>query len=202
MIDLTGLNEYRDSPIRRLSGGTQKRLYLAQALLHDPPILVLDEPMSGLDPGSRFRFKEIIRELRLKNRVIFFSSHILADVADLADRIAILNQGKVVRIGAPEALTRQSGIGQIVAVEFSPKKTTQTDSRGRTNSDFRVDGVDRIEEIAASLIHIHLRVDADLDTAIGQILKSCVDNHIRVRGVRHLRPDLESVYLRLTEGTK
>jgi len=100
LIVLVGLKNARDLQIRKFSRGMLQRLGIAQALINDPEILILDEPMSGLDPFGRKEFKEIIRKQRELGKTILFSSHILADAEDLCDRIGILVGGSLKYVGS------------------------------------------------------------------------------------------------------
>lgn len=100
MLERTGLSRAGDLQIRRYSKGMVQRLGIAQSLLHQPELVILDEPMSGLDPIGRREVKDIILELRKAGRTVFFSTHIIADVEEICDRVAILLRGKVARTGA------------------------------------------------------------------------------------------------------
>ncbi|HSV42386.1 MAG TPA: ABC transporter ATP-binding protein, partial [Methanomassiliicoccales archaeon] len=95
VMERLGIGEYRDRKVNKLSGGTLQKLGFAQAILHEPSILVLDEPMASLDPANRFLFKTMIKELRDSGTTILFSSHILSDVEDLADSVGLLQNGRV-----------------------------------------------------------------------------------------------------------
>ncbi len=102
----TGIEHAGERPVRRLSKGMGQRTGLAAALVSDPELLVLDEPMSGLDPVGRKEVRDLIDEERRSGRTVFFSTHILADVESLCDRVAILREGRVVVAGALRDLVR------------------------------------------------------------------------------------------------
>jgi ABC-2 type transport system ATP-binding protein len=108
VLELTGLTGAADVQVRRYSKGMAQRLGIAQALLHQPELVILDEPMSGLDPVGRREVKEVIRGLRAQGRTVFFSTHIIADVEEICDEVAILLGGRVVRSGQVEALMADS----------------------------------------------------------------------------------------------
>jgi ABC-2 type transport system ATP-binding protein len=103
-IEGCGLAEVVDRPVRKLSRGWQQRVALATALLPDPHLLLLDEPLGGLDPDARFALKEMIRRLRAEGRTVVFNSHILPDVEQLADRVVLLQRGRVIAEGRLESL--------------------------------------------------------------------------------------------------
>lgn len=103
-LELVGLSMAGDLPLRKYSKGMLQRIGLAQAILHDPPVLFLDEPMSGLDPVGRREVRDIILELKRQGRTILFSTHILSDAEMLCDRLAVLVGGKLQGTGSPESI--------------------------------------------------------------------------------------------------
>lgn len=114
MLERVGLAGSRDLTVRKFSKGMVQRLGLAQALLHDPPLLVLDEPMSGLDPIGRKEVSGLISDMRRQGRTVFFSTHILNDVETLCDRVGMLLAGGLVAQGSLDSLLD----GSIRAVEL------------------------------------------------------------------------------------
>ncbi len=116
LLELVNLSDKRDAPVETLSRGMKQRLCLARALVHDPQILLLDEPASGLDPGARVEFRELLRTLRGMGKTIVVSSHILLDLAEMCSNIAIIRAGKLVIEGDVEHVIRALGGGQRVEV--------------------------------------------------------------------------------------
>src|SRR6266568_999135 len=106
VLQRVGLAESARVPMRRFSKGMLQRAGLAQALLNDPELVFLDEPMSGLDPIGRHMVKEVILDLRSRGRTVFFSTHILADAESLCDRVALLRDGRLVTIGRLDEILR------------------------------------------------------------------------------------------------
>jgi ABC-2 type transport system ATP-binding protein len=104
LLSRVGLGEARDIAIRKYSKGMMQRLGLAQALLHDPELVILDEPMSGLDPMGRMEVRNLIRDLKAGGKTVFFSSHIISDVETLCDRVIMLHKGRKVAEGRVEEL--------------------------------------------------------------------------------------------------
>jgi len=101
-----GLFEVKKHPLRTYSKGMLQRIGLALAIIHEPEILILDEPLSGLDPIGRYEVIELILDLKKQGKTIFFSSHILTDIERVCDRIGILHQGKLIYTGKIEALKK------------------------------------------------------------------------------------------------
>ncbi len=111
MIELFGLGHARKRRLGEYSKGMLRRVGFAQALINDPEVIVLDEPTSGLDPISSRQIKDLVIDLKRRGKTVFLSSHLLADVQDICDRIAILHQGQLKRYGAvKEILVRSSSI--------------------------------------------------------------------------------------------
>jgi ABC-2 type transport system ATP-binding protein len=131
MLELVGLASAGDRPIGRFSKGMMQRVGLAQALLHDPELLILDEPMSGLDPIGRRQVREIILAQRKRGKTLIFTSHVLSDVEMLCDRIAIINRGQVVARGTlDELLRREVRRVRIQLESVSPELEQVLASRG------------------------------------------------------------------------
>ncbi len=107
LLDLVDIGHRRDDMVDTLSTGLKQRLGLARVLIHDPSVLVLDEPASGLDPRARVEIRELLLEVARLGKTIIFSSHILADVAELCTRVAIMESGKLAAFGALDQLTDQ-----------------------------------------------------------------------------------------------
>lgn len=106
IIEEVNLQEHTEKKIAELSGGMRQRLGIAQAILNDPEILVLDEPTAGLDPGERIRFRNIISNIA-KNRIVLISTHIVSDIEYIANQVVILQEGKLNRMGTIEELCNE-----------------------------------------------------------------------------------------------
>ena len=110
LLEQVGLTGERKRRMRKLSGGMKRRVGIAQAMLNDPRILILDEPTAGLDPGERIRFRKLIGELA-QDRLVLLSTHIVPDVEYIASRILLMQNGRIVRDGTSEALIRAMPVG-------------------------------------------------------------------------------------------
>lgn len=117
MIRVTGLNREKHKKIGELSKGYKQRVGLAQALIHDPQILILDEPTSGLDPNQIVEIRKLIRELG-KHKTVILSTHILSEVEATCDRILIINQGKIVADGTADILKKQASGEDLLQVKI------------------------------------------------------------------------------------
>jgi len=114
LLKLLGLQDAADRPVSRYSKGMLQRIGFAQALLNDPDLLVLDEPTSSLDPVGRKEFREILLELKRHGKTVFISSHILSEVESVCDRVAILQNGRLKRVGTVQELSQARGARIVV----------------------------------------------------------------------------------------
>jgi ABC-2 type transport system ATP-binding protein len=117
VLDRLGLTEHRHKLAKNLSGGMKRRLNIALALLHDPGILILDEPQAGLDPQSRVLVREYIRTLS-KNKTVILTTHDMEEVDRLADRVGIIDHGRLLVLDTPEGLKNRIGAGDILEIKF------------------------------------------------------------------------------------
>lgn len=117
IIEMTGLGREQHKKIAMLSKGYRQRVGLAQALIHDPPVLILDEPTTGLDPNQIIEIRELIRNIG-QQKIIIFSTHILTEVEAIADRVVIINRGKIVADKSMEDLQAGGATENVVKVEF------------------------------------------------------------------------------------
>ncbi len=195
VLDIVNLADVRFKKIAQLSSGMAQKFCLAQALLNEPELLVLDEPLAGLDPASRFELKKIIKKLAKSGKTIFFSSHILSDVQDIATRIGILNRGKLLRIGTPDEL--QSHFDVSYSIEIKLAKDSPH-CKGLEN----LAGIKNVEQNALNEQIVHLKAKAIVDECISAILKELINQGCHVRNFNLLRSTLEEVYLKFVGGDK
>lgn len=167
MIDKVGLRHAADRPIGKFSKGMMQRIGLAQALLHDPELLVLDEPMSGLDPIGRKEVRDLLLEQRVRGKTLLFTSHILSDVELLCDRVVIMQQGKITSEGQVHDLLESAG--RRVEIRLSGASQTLKDSLGSRGTivdggaghlTLRVDGQKAVEEVLRMSSAAGARLDA------------------------------------------
>jgi ABC-2 type transport system ATP-binding protein len=165
VIQTVGMSHAADRPARRLSKGMLQRTGLAAALVSDPELLVLDEPMSGLDPVGRKEVRDLIIDERRAGRTIFFSSHILSDVETLCDRVAILQSGNVIVSGRlDELLRRDASRGNVVVSDISDQVLESLRRQGITTRRVAerwildVEGRDALQTLLAELLSAHVTV--------------------------------------------
>jgi len=118
LLETLGLTAKKNKKAKTLSGGMQRRLNIALALIHDPEIIILDEPQAGLDPQSRILVRDFIRQLA-KEKTVILTTHDMDEADRLSDRVAIIDHGKILLIGTPEQLKEKSGLGDVIQVRIS-----------------------------------------------------------------------------------
>lgn len=189
LLETVGLDRERAGrQLRKYSKGMLQRIGIAQALVNDPEIVFLDEPMSGLDPIGRREVRDLILSLRERNKTIFFSSHILSDVEALCDRAAILSGGKLVRCGTVQELTgNQDSALEVVAVGIDARQL----GRFRTS-------LASLESAAATPngVHLILKDESEVETALA-IIRQCEGKLV---SINPKRASLEDIFSR-TEQT-
>jgi len=193
VLDTLGISETRRRKIVHLSGGTVQKVGMAQAILHEPRLLVLDEPMTGLDPASRYQFKELFKHLRDQGTTIFFSSHILSDVQDVADRIGILNRGKILHVGTFDELQARIEVPKDVEIVLSR-------SSDKDISKAVLSRLISLERTGPNRLLAHVKQEADLDETIDLLIEEMRKAGYRIRSIRPIVPDLEELYVRFVGG--
>jgi ABC-2 type transport system ATP-binding protein len=188
ILSLLRLTDARNKKVSHLSGGMMQKVGLAQALLHEPKFLVLDEPLGGLDPLSRYQFKEMVLKLAKKGTTVLFSSHILSDVQDVADRIGIISHGKIKQVGTLNELKSRLVSQKTVQVLLSFANDKWQEFGAIRN-------VRSVEQPSPGRILMHLEAGSDEDQVVNDIMQSIVKWGIRVRGVSLIEPSLDEIYL-------
>lgn len=189
VLDLTELRYKESAMVDSLSRGMQQRLGLARVLVHDPPILLLDEPASGLDPRARIEIRELILNLQRLGKTMIVSSHILSELGEFCNKLGILERGRLVVFGTLDDLTQRARQQTVVLIR-SPEAD-------RAEQLLKSDGrIKRVERNGAEL-----QIDLTDPTTHHQfIIESLVNANIRIDSVSPHQLKLEEVFLRLTQG--
>ena len=190
VLELTDLTSKHDAYVEELSRGMKQRLCLAKTLLHDPKVLLLDEPASGLDPRARIEIKELLKELKAMGKTILISSHILPELADFCNKVGIIEQGEMVVCGDVNEIMRKVQGGkalQITLAEGYEKAAKLLCQMAEVKGASQQDG-QLIVELAND------EVDQSL------ILRKLFDNGLQVQSFAETQVDLEDIFMKVTKG--
>ena len=190
VLELVGLSEKKGALIGALSRGMQQRLGLARVLIHDPKVLLLDEPASGLDPRARIEMMAILQELQRMGKTIIISSHILSELQTLCNRVAIIEKGKLIYAGPVQGVRDQLATGRVVWVRVSSDPVHAIEIL-KTLSEV----TEAIAEDGAVKITL-----ASHDTDHSVIAHALVHGGARLIEFREDELGLEEVFLRVTRG--
>ena len=190
VLELLDLTYKRDDFVNGLSRGMKQRLCLAKTLVHDPPVLILDEPASGLDPRARVEVKALLKELRRMGKTILISSHILTELADCCTSIGIIERGKLLMHGPIDDVYRRIRGNQVVEARFGSNldKGLSIIRSNPSVRDVQVDGS---------------KINIEFDSAEhnpADLLKSLIDNEVEVINFGQKDPNLEDVFMMVTKG--
>ena len=191
VLDLTTLSEKKDAYVEELSRGMKQRLCLAKTLVHDPKVLLLDEPASGLDPRARIEIKELLKELKSMGKTIIVSSHILPELADFCTSVGIIERGELIVAGPIEAIMEQVVGGRVLEIRVP--------AADRHNAEMLLVPVEHVRGV--KLIGETLRVEygGTIDDQ-SEVLLALIQGGVRVQSFAEQDTDLEDIFLRVTKG--
>ena len=197
LLELVDLQHRREDMVDKLSRGMKQRLSLARTLAHDPQVLILDEPASGLDPRARVEIRELLGELSNMGKTIFFSSHILADVEDVCSHIGIIEAGEIIMQGSIDQLRQELMAHREIII-------TVMDVAAAETALALVSGYGQV--VTAEMItprngRARLRVDfAGSDEELGALSQRLFDGGLQLLGFSEEEKDLEQMFMRVTRG--
>jgi ABC-2 type transport system ATP-binding protein len=190
VLDFTGAYGIRNKPIRGLSKGMKQRLCLGRALIHDPAVLILDEPAAALDPRARIDLRRMIRELADRGKTILISSHILTELAEMCDAVGIIEQGRLLATGSIEEIQRQ----QENTRELLIRIIERTDEAVRW-----LETRDGIDKVARDGERIRMEFDGDIRDQAHLIAALTAEGFLVAEVASH-KKSLEDVFLQVTKG--
>jgi len=193
LLELVDLAGKRGSYVQELSRGMQQRLCLAHALVHDPQVLLLDEPASGLDPRARIELRELLRELRSLGKTIVISSHILPELEELCTSIAIIDHGRVLATGRVEDIQERFRVGGVFRARVLGTDQEVTRAEGHFAAQPHVVTVVRRAE---GTLELGLRGDED---AAAAVLAGAVGAGVRLASFAPAASDLEELFMQITD---
>lgn len=195
VLDLTDLNYKANSEVNGLSRGMKQRLSIARVLLHDPRVLLLDEPASGLDPRARIEIRELLKELRRMGKTIIISSHILHELAELCNMVGIIEQGNMLFSGSVSEIMAKASMGQVVHITVEDRSELAAQLLAKVKGITKVDltqhnGVPRID----------VTIDPQSGLVISELPNRLIAQGFRISSMMPEQVNLETAFMRLTKG--
>jgi ABC-2 type transport system ATP-binding protein len=200
-MTFTQLDQLALKPIGGLSKGMKQRLCLSRALIHDPKVLVLDEPAAGLDPRARIELREMIRALASEGKTILVSSHILSELAEMCDRVAIIEQGQLLAIGSVDEILAER-TSQPASDLQANQKTDRLSVTVISDAEAAFAWLQQRDGVASVTRELYtLRFECSVDPATqAKLLADMVGAGLAVVRFEGKQRSLEDVFLQVTEG--
>ncbi|MBM82182.1 MAG: multidrug ABC transporter ATP-binding protein [Planctomycetaceae bacterium] len=190
VLELTDLTHKIDDPVDGLSRGMKQRLALARVLLHDPDLLLLDEPASGLDPRARIEVRELLKALKEMGKTILISSHILHELSQLCTRIGIIEAGQMVAEGSLEDIFRKLSLKRVVHVQLAGDVDSAVD---------RLQQISAVDSVEAQTDRVAIKLRED-EMSIEDLHDAIHETGARIRMFQPEAMDMETAFMKLTEG--
>lgn len=190
IIDRVGLGREQHKRIGQLSKGYRQRVGLAQAMLHNPPVLILDEPTTGLDPNQLTEIRQVIREAG-RDKTVLFSTHIMQEVEALCDRVVIINRGQIVADSPLNQLRAATGSGDVPVVVVAEFEQALPDP-----DVLRLPGVSAVDTLANGQYRLTASAGTDLRSAVFRL---AADQNLTLVGLRQQENSLEGIFRSLTQ---
>jgi ABC-2 type transport system ATP-binding protein len=186
MVELCGLGNEQNKRIEMLSKGYRQRVGLAQALLHDPSVLILDEPTTGLDPNQIIEIRKLIKETS-RNKTVIFSTHIMQEVQALCDRVIVINKGEIVADNSLSKLMQMSSSKRMVVAEFEGDVGLSILQE--------INGVVNIEKLEGNRFRFTSDIHIDIRP---EIFRLAADKQLSLVGLKQEENSLENIFGELT----
>ncbi len=191
VLELLDLAHKREDYVNGLSKGMKQRLCLAKTLVHDPPVLILDEPASGLDPRARLEMKALLNELRGMGKTILVSSHILSELADFCTSIGVIERGKLLAAGTIQEIQRQLRSHRVLKVKVGDASTAR--ARAVLEDDPGIRSVDAFDHTLTAEFE-------GQDEDMGRLLVRLIDSGVAVQSFAEETISLEEFFMLITKG--
>jgi ABC-2 type transport system ATP-binding protein len=195
VLDLTDLNYKANAEVNGLSRGMKQRLSIARVLLHDPKVLLLDEPASGLDPRARIEIRELLKELRRMGKTIVISSHILHELAELCNTVGIIEQGELIFSGPVSEIMARASMGKVVHITVDDR----VEEAARLL--VQVKGITKVDMTNHNgTIRLDVTIDPESGLPISELPNRLIAQGFRVSSLQEEQVNLETAFMRLTKG--
>lgn len=187
MIELTGLTVEQNKKIGQLSKGYRQRVGLAQAIIHNPDVLILDEPTSGLDPNQIVEIRNIIKEIG-KEKTVMLSTHIMQEVEAMCNRVMIINKGKIVADGKTEDLKNQFNNQKQLSIKFNQNLSSN-----------QIKDIEKLSEISANNNPNFIFLSNDVEALKQNLFQYAVNNQLQLSEMKTIENSLEDIFKNVTK---
>jgi ABC-2 type transport system ATP-binding protein len=203
VLELTDMTYKATAEVKSLSRGMQQRLSVARVLLHDPKVLLMDEPASGLDPRARIEMRELLKELRRMGKTIIISSHILPELAELCNVVGIIERGTLLFSGSVDEALRRAKLGHVYQIAVSDRSEQAAEVLAK------VPGVKKVQVVAADATtaagrsggkEIHISFEEHPGKVSADLVNVLVNQGFRISKFVEEPVNLETAFMRLTKG--
>ncbi len=191
VLSLTDLSYKADSEVNGLSRGMQQRLSVARVLLHDPKVLLMDEPASGLDPRARIEMRELLKELHRMGKTILISSHILLELADLCNIVGVIEQGELKFTGTTQEMLDRARTGLVIHVNVRERQAAAAES---------LKSLPGVLSVELTNAHIKIALDAATGGDAALVAQKLVQGGYALTRLEEEKVNLETAFMRLTKG--
>ncbi len=203
VLELTDLSYKATAEVNSLSRGMQQRLSIARVLLHDPKVLLMDEPASGLDPRARIEIRELLKELKRMGKTILISSHILHELAELCNVVGIIERGQLLFSGTVDDVLRRAKVGHVIHLQVEAETEKAAELLGRVTGVRKVrivEGDGTFASGSGSKRVIHVDFDEQAGGSYTDLPNILINHGFRLRQFQEEAVNLETAFMRLTKG--
>lgn len=197
VLELTELIEKRDAPVMGLSRGMGQRLGLARCLLHDPKVLLLDEPAAGLDPRARIEFKELVLQLRRMGKTLLISSHILSEIGAMCNTIGIIEQGRLLYSGPIDEARKRLGAERVVRLRVHEEGEDERSVNAVLDLFRGHPDVEAMKPGGAGELFVRVRADVE---DVSFLAREVVRAELRLLHMEETALSVEDIFLQVTKG--
>lgn len=190
LLEIVDLSHKREAYVDSLSRGMKQRLCLARSLIHDPDILILDEPASGLDPRARIEMKEVLKQLKTLGKTIIVSSHILPELAELCTTVGIIDQGSIVAYGTVNEIMRQLTQNRVIFIKILGEKESLI---------HLLEEQPMVHHIIENVDHVEFGFEGE-EEELSRLLSEIIQRNIPVVAFKEKEGNLEDIFMQVTQG--